>query len=234
MNKLTSVLAVAAAVGTAWVAPASAVTCNNVCVGYFNGTTIANLSDQPSLATGGTSYGSFFFSVTAAGNAAPGSLFSNTIDIRTGGAGSLTVYSTIVGVTNPLGIVNYSSGFTTNNLPSGWSVVETTFYDPTNAAYGMADQLAQAMLNTSLTTASSIDPTISLVGPYSLTTRFVITALGTPANFPTVNNTINLQSVSPSNESTTPLPASLPLFASGLGALGIAGWRKRKKAKAAA
>jgi len=31
-----------------------------------------------------------------------------------------------------------------------------------------------------------------------------------------------------------PLPATLPLFASGLGALGIAGWRKRKKAKLAA
>jgi hypothetical protein len=29
----------------------------------------------------------------------------------------------------------------------------------------------------------------------------------------------------------TPLPAALPLFASGLGVLGFAGWRKRKKAK---
>ncbi len=32
----------------------------------------------------------------------------------------------------------------------------------------------------------------------------------------------------------TPLPAALPLFASGLGALGIAGWRRRKKAQRAA
>jgi hypothetical protein len=33
--------------------------------------------------------------------------------------------------------------------------------------------------------------------------------------------------------SSVPLPATLPLFATGLGALGFAGWRKRKKAKAA-
>jgi hypothetical protein len=34
--------------------------------------------------------------------------------------------------------------------------------------------------------------------------------------------------------STTPLPASLPLFASGLGALGLLGWRRKRKAQAAA
>ena len=33
---------------------------------------------------------------------------------------------------------------------------------------------------------------------------------------------------------TTPLPAALPLFASGLGALGLLGWRKKRKAQAAA
>ena len=34
--------------------------------------------------------------------------------------------------------------------------------------------------------------------------------------------------------STTPLPAALPLFASGLGALGLLGWRRKKKAAAIA
>jgi hypothetical protein len=33
---------------------------------------------------------------------------------------------------------------------------------------------------------------------------------------------------------TTPLPAALPLFATGLGALGLLGWRRKRKAQTAA
>lgn len=36
--------------------------------------------------------------------------------------------------------------------------------------------------------------------------------------------------VSPSSNVATPLPAALPLFASGLGAIGLAGWRRKRKA----
>jgi hypothetical protein len=32
----------------------------------------------------------------------------------------------------------------------------------------------------------------------------------------------------------TPIPAALPLFATGLGALGLLGWRRKRKAQAAA
>ena len=38
----------------------------------------------------------------------------------------------------------------------------------------------------------------------------------------------------PTSIATTPLPAALPLFASGLGALGLLGWRRKKKAAALA
>ena len=38
----------------------------------------------------------------------------------------------------------------------------------------------------------------------------------------------------PSTPAETPLPAALPLFATGLGALGLLGWRRKRKAAAAA
>jgi hypothetical protein len=35
-------------------------------------------------------------------------------------------------------------------------------------------------------------------------------------------------------ETATPVPATLPLFATGLGGLGLLGWRRKRKAQAAA
>ena len=35
-------------------------------------------------------------------------------------------------------------------------------------------------------------------------------------------------------DTATPLPAALPLFATGLGALGLLGWRRKRKAHVAA
>jgi hypothetical protein len=36
------------------------------------------------------------------------------------------------------------------------------------------------------------------------------------------------------HQDTTPLPAALPLFGTGLGALGLLGWRRKRKAQATA
>jgi hypothetical protein len=38
-------------------------------------------------------------------------------------------------------------------------------------------------------------------------------------------------SVQPLNVTTTPIPGALPLLASGLGALGLLGWRRKRKAR---
>ena len=50
------------------------------------------------------------------------------------------------------------------------------------------------------------------------------------------NGEVAASSITVSSEpvGTTPLPATLPLFATGLGALGLLGWRRKRKAQAAA
>jgi hypothetical protein len=45
-------------------------------------------------------------------------------------------------------------------------------------------------------------------------------------------NTVEIASVA--STSTTPLPAALPLFATGIGGLGLLGWRRKRKAQAVA
>jgi hypothetical protein len=62
-------------------------------------------------------------------------------------------------------------------------------------------------------------------GPYSanLDVPFIVSGLD-----PTASITLNGTGVS-----ATPLPAALPLFASGLGALGLLGWRRKRKNAAA-
>jgi hypothetical protein len=47
------------------------------------------------------------------------------------------------------------------------------------------------------------------------------------------NSGADLGSVTEIINATTPIPAALPLFASGLGALGLLGWRRKRKASAA-
>ena len=51
---------------------------------------------------------------------------------------------------------------------------------------------------------------------------------------PTVNDIGFLDNYSVSTPDTTPLPAALPLFATGLGGLGLLGWRRKRKAAALA
>ena len=58
-----------------------------------------------------------------------------------------------------------------------------------------------------------------------------ITALYFTAVLPNLDDLTNDYALAGVNVSAVPLPASLPLFASGLGVLGYARWRKRKKAK---
>jgi len=79
----------------------------------------------------------------------------------------------------------------------------------------------------SLTCAISITFSPIILGPNTanLTFQFLeVNAAGSPLAKPSVIVPLSGDGI----EATTPLPAALPLFATGLGALGLFGWRRRK------
>ena len=51
---------------------------------------------------------------------------------------------------------------------------------------------------------------------------------------PTTTPPLNTRGTVTFTLDTTPLPAALPLFATGLGALGVLGWRRKRKARVVA
>jgi hypothetical protein len=90
------------------------------------------------------------------------------------------------------------------------SVLDVQFSGPTiNNIYGFSDKVGEDTL-----------------GSFSLTS-FQLSSTNSPVNnIPsTIGGTVAL-ALAPA---ATPLPAALPLFAGGLGAIGLFGWRRKKK-----
>jgi len=77
-------------------------------------------------------------------------------------------------------------------------------------------------------TGSAIS-TQDLSGTYSLTALYSILGPSGNQGSTGANLSVNISGVAPP---PIPLPASLPLFASGLGALGLLGWHRKRKSTA--
>jgi hypothetical protein len=168
----------------------------------------------------GLSYGSFTSStVTGTGLASPTDLLlSNSIHVSSGTAGTLNVFVTVQGLTTPLSsALSLISSFTSNVLNGSiTSVTETTFISSTNALYagaGLSSTVFSA-IGTNVQTASGNTG----AGTYSITEEFTIVATGSG----NTNSSIDVSSA-------TPIPAALPLFAGGLGVLGLLARRRKRK-----
>ena len=112
------------------------------------------------------------------------------------------------------------SSFTSNALPTGWTATEQTFLNTDNSVFGMETPLGSASCTASGCVPATAAPVlVDLNAPYSLTAFYAVTSTGTG----TANLAIDIAA------QTVPIPGTLPLFASGLGALGLL-WRKKRKA----
>jgi hypothetical protein len=157
-------------------------------------------------------------------------LFGDTIDVQYVWPSVGSVYQDLgtITATNTLQTVTFQPYF--NVEISGSTVVVN------DSGYG-------SQYSGSFNGQYLIDNSVATFPSYALDPSSVLTG-GTP-NITIVGNTLEIDfhglTFPPGsqlvldfgNVSQTPLPAALPLFATGLGALGLLGWRRKRKALAA-
>jgi hypothetical protein len=188
----------------------------------FSTTSTPPVTAAASSLTGDLSYstgvGSFSVNqITAIGT--PGvpepTLDTTSIDVSSGGSGTLYVWITEQDINAPVGISNFLSGFTSNT----WnglvtSVTETTYLSKTNALFG-GTELASATFTTQSQSMNDTVASPDLTSPYSETVEYILTFAGQGS----ANDTIDMAAV--------PEPASLALLGMGIFGMGIFNARRR-------
>lgn len=176
-----------------------------------------------------------------------GQLLSGISFSIVGAVGSPTLTSS----TGPLSVINtasntYSNAVVTSPLTHwgivGGSLTALTGGQPNSliigpdsaggfAHAGVYNQANNSISNHNPMVLGSATFVISLAGVNPLSTiNSVVFQFGTEAGSRLVTAVCEIGCGGNTSLSETPLPATLPLFASGLGALGLAAWRKKRKA----
>jgi hypothetical protein len=167
----------AAAIALATTAMSSAANATVIVAYSLNGSPLTPVAAGPDGATFNNSFG--FFSVNVTGGAAgplPSILESLSLNVNgTGNPGLLNIFVTETDVNDPLGLTTFNSGFTVNELTSGWTVQEQTFLDPGNNPFGQTAQLGNATF-TDIGNDVQLTDADTGAGPYSVTEQYTISA----------------------------------------------------------
>jgi hypothetical protein len=148
-------------------------------------------------------------------------LNTQTLDISSSTAGTLTIYITAEGLSFT-GAQNFVSSFAVNSLQGSIKLVtESTYFSPTNDLYDVNQTLLDAAVFGAIGTKGPKTDVGITSGPYSVTEKYVIRDDG--GGIGNDNVTINLSA------SPVPEPGSLLLMGSGLALAALLYYRRRNK-----
>jgi hypothetical protein len=224
-------------------------------IGFYEPTASISYSGLANSSTGTASFnageGTYVtVDVSATGypvHAQPG-LYTTNLSITGGESAPETyyVYITQSGITGPTGTPSLGSAFGVTQLSGQMtSVTINTYVDPNDHADGgingptnawLGTLLATETCTTSCSTSSTNTSPVTLGNPFAETIEYIISTKGftgtqVQGEF---DGTASIDSLSNiSNQEPTPLPAALPLFAGGLGVLGLLARRRKQKNAAA-
>lgn len=164
--------------------------------------------------------GIFDFNITGGLSSLPVPSMDLSSLSRSTGAGTLTISLTDTGFTGAGGLLSFMNSIG-GTLPTAASLTVKTYFDATNTAFGTGTLLTTQSFGPIAFSGDLSAAVGPFAGLYSLTEIVTITfARAGNASFD-------------SQLQATPIPAALPLFASGLGALGFAAYRRKRKTLAA-
>ena len=211
-----------------------------------NITTEVNAGAVPAQTTPAGGYGTFTAVSTTGqyntsyGAANPDVLGSTTLDLSTSSVGTINIYVTAQNITSPSGLINWISSFTENNLPTGWTVTESTYIDTADGVFttnlsapATTTQLGSASFPpvpvTQPVVQSALAGTGSSGAGYSVTELFSVTSTGAGTDL----STIDLKTTPPGGFSGAPGPAvgaGLPGLA--VACFGLLAWRRSRRERA--
>jgi hypothetical protein len=144
----------------------------------------------------------------------------NSVTVANAVGGTLTIALTDTGFTGAGGLVSFMNQIGGTLVPGTLSV--KTYLDASDTPFGLATLLTSQSFTNGAFSGTATGAGLTGNSPYSLTQVITLQLTGgASASFD-------------SDLQTTPLPAALPLFASGLGALGFAAFRRKRRTAAAA